>query len=326
MAKTHSLQEEDNDTSRNLDRKSSILRIAESSGSVGGNILYGEVSKQGKWTKSNRANGPEVGVELKDRVTVVIPTLNEEEAIGSVIDEVKVQGINNILVADGYSDDRTVEIASGRGANVQMQHGRGKAGALLMAFEAVLTPYLLVLDGDGSYDPADIVKFLPLMGSYDFVKGVRERNRNMSSLHKLGNAVITKTFDLLFGTSIGDVCSGMYLLKTDAVRNLHLEKHPLTVEQEIAAQMVQFTGRVTTVPIDYRRRVGGVSKTKTWTQGIRDIITNFDLARTYNPIMLFSLVATFAVIPAMLLIGYASLLYQANDSLGNRLFLSRSAL
>jgi len=250
-----------------------------------------------------------VAQKMRDQVTVVIPTLNEEEAIGSLIEEVTSQGFDKIVVADGYSKDRTVEVTSRLGAEVVMQHGRGKAGALLTAFNVVSTPYLVIMDGDGSYDPADISKFLPLLDSYDFVKGVRAVNGNMSGLHKLGNKVITKTFDLLFGTSIGDVCSGMYMLRTDAVRNLHLEKHPMTVEQEIAAEMVLAAGPITTVPINYRQRAGGVTKTNTWRQGFRDLLTNFDLARTYNPIMLFSVIGTMFLIPALGLLGYASLLY-----------------
>lgn len=245
----------------------------------------------------------------KDNITIVIPTLNEAESVGPLIQELTSQGFDKILIVDGYSHDKTVEVASRSGAEVIMQNGRGKAGGLLTAFLIVSTPYLVVMDGDGSYNPADVSKFLPLMGTYDFVKGVRAKNENMPRLHKLGNDILTKTFDLLFGTSVGDICSGMYLLKTDIVRNLILEKHPMTVEQEIAAAIVQASGSITTVPIDYRKRSGGVSKTKTWRQGFRDLITNFDLARTHNPIMLFSAIATIVLIPALVLLGYATSLY-----------------
>jgi dolichol-phosphate mannosyltransferase len=244
----------------------------------------------------------------RDQITVVIPTLNEEEAIGPLIAEVKSQGFDRIIVADGYSQDRTAEVAADVGAEVMMQHGKGKAGALLTAFQRATTPYLVVMDGDGSYDPSDIRKLIPLMGTYDFVKGVRERNENMSLVHRLGNRIITRTFDLLFGTSIGDVCSGMYMLRTEKVRDLHPEKHPLTVEQEIAAEMVLSSGPISTIPINYRRRAGGTSKTNTWRQGFRDLVTNFDLARTYNPVLLFSLLAAFAIIPALGLLVYALVL------------------
>ena len=249
------------------------------------------------------------GETLGSQVTVIIPTLNEEEAIGPLVDEIKVLGYQQILVVDGYSKDGTVKVADDYGAAVIAQHGRGKAGAFLTAFPVVTTPYLVVMDGDGSYAPVDLEKFMPLMGSYDFVKGVRARNGSMSRAHKIGNSIITKTFDLLFGTFIGDVCSGMYMMRSELAKGLHVEKHPLTVEQEIAAEMVLSSRRISTVPIDYRRRVGGKSKTKTWRQGFRDLATNFDLARTYNPITLFAFLATLVLIPAFAVLGLAAWLY-----------------
>ena len=243
---------------------------------------------------------------MRGKVTIVIPTLDEGETIGPLVDEINALGYHKILVVDGYSKDGTAKIAGDHGAAVIMQHGRGKAGAFLTAFPMVTTPCLIAMDGDGSYEPFDLDKFMPLLDSHDFVKGVRERNGNMSMLHKIGNSVITKTFDLLFGTSIGDVCSGMYLMRTELVKVLHLEKHPLTVEQEIAAEMVLSSRRVTTVPVGYRKRMGGKSKTKTWRQGFRDLVTNFDLARTYNPVILFAVGATLFLIPAFVTLGIAS--------------------
>jgi dolichol-phosphate mannosyltransferase len=90
---------------------------------------------------------------LRDKVTVVVLTLNEAEAVGPLIEEVKACGYRNILVVDGYSTDRTDKIASSLGAEVVRQHGKGKAGAVLTAREIVKTPYFIVMDGDYTYDP-----------------------------------------------------------------------------------------------------------------------------------------------------------------------------
>jgi dolichol-phosphate mannosyltransferase len=251
---------------------------------------------------------------LRDKVTVVIPTLNEAESIGSLLDEIASKGYSRILIVDGYSKDLTPVIARERGAEVIMQEGQGKAGAIVTAFHTVSTPYLIVMDGDGSYDPADLDKFLPLLDDYDLIKGARITNENMSGLHRLGNRIITRTFNLLFGTTIVDICSGMYLLRTEKVASLSFEKHPLTLEQEVAAQLVLSSSRITSVPINYRQRFGGTSKTRTWRQGFRDLVTNFDLARTYNPILLFSLLASLAILPAFGLLIYALVLnYAFND-------------
>jgi dolichol-phosphate hexosyltransferase len=263
---------------------------------------------------------------LRDKVTIVIPTLNEAESIGRLLDEITSRGYGRILVADGYSKDQTAVIAKGRGAEVIMQEGQGKAGAIVTAFHTVSTPYLVVMDGDGSYDPADLDKFLPLLDDYDFVKGARIANGNMSRLHRLGNQIITRTFNLLFGTAIVDICSGMYLLRTEKVASLSFEKHPLTLEQEIAAQLVLSSSRITDVPINYRKRFGGKSKTRTWRQGFRDLLTNFDLARTYNPILLFSFLASLAIIPAFGLLAYALVLNYAFNSYHSGYFLGSAIL
>ena len=251
---------------------------------------------------------------MRDQVTVVIPTLDEEEAIGPLIDEVRAAGYNNILVVDGYSRDSTRNAVDSRGVKLILQEGAGKAGALSTAFQNAPALYVAVMDGDGSYAPSDLDRFLPSLPRFDFIQGVRNWKEGMSRTHRFGNYVITNTFNLLFGTNIGDVCSGLYVIETGLARRLDFSKHPLTVEQEIIAQAVLSSAKFTTVPINYRRRFGGKSKTNTWRQGFRDLITNFDLARTHNPILLFSFLAMLATVPALFFLGYASFLYLVNGN------------
>ncbi|MDG6921172.1 MAG: glycosyltransferase [Nitrososphaerota archaeon] len=252
---------------------------------------------------------------MRDQVTIVIPTLNEEEAIGPLIDEVRAAGYCNILIVDGYSKDGTTTVVGSKGAKFVLQEGAGKAGALATAFQGVITtPYVAILDGDGSYAPSDLDRFLPLLSRFDFIKGVRNWKESMSRTHRLGNLIITSTFNLLFGTNIGDVCSGMYVIDAGLARQLDFSKHPLTVEQEILAQAVLASTRITSIPINYRKRFGGKSKTNTWRQGFRDLITNFDLARTHNPILLFSFLATLGFVPALFFLGYALFLFLAHGN------------
>lgn len=80
---------------------------------------------------------------IKDQVTVVLPVLNEEKAIGEVITEVKSAGYRNILVLDGYSKDETASIAGSMGVTVIFQHGAGKAGAVKTAIEDEHTIHLV---------------------------------------------------------------------------------------------------------------------------------------------------------------------------------------
>jgi glycosyltransferase involved in cell wall biosynthesis len=241
-------------------------------------------------------------------VTVVIPTLNEEEAIGPLIDEVKAAGYGRILVVDGYSKDGTARVAAERGAKVVGQHGRGKTGAVLVARDVVDTPYFLLMDGDYSYDPADIDRFARHANGYDHIIGFRPRNSPyISRTHKVGNWILTKTFNLLMGSNVPDVACGMYLMRTEKVKQLTLDRQGFEIDQEIAAQML-LDGKVTYVPINYRARLGK-AKAPTWRQGFRALFAIIGLAIRYNPILLFSVLASLVLVPAFVLLLYASYLY-----------------
>jgi glycosyltransferase involved in cell wall biosynthesis len=246
--------------------------------------------------------------ELRDRVTVVIPTLNEEEAIGPLIDEIKEAGYGRILVVDGYSKDKTVKIASDKGAKVVGQHGRGKTGAVLVARDIVDTPYFLLMDGDYSYDPKDIDKFVRHSNGYDHIIGFRPKDSPyISRTHKIGNWILTKTFNILMGSNVPDVACGMYLMRTEKVKQLILDRQGFEIDQEIAAQML-LDGKVTYVPINYRARLGK-AKAPTWRQGFRALFAIIGLAIRYNPILLFSVLASLILVPAFVLLLYASYLY-----------------
>jgi len=174
----------------------------------------------------------------KDDITVVIPVLNEEEGIEKVIKRVKKEGYINILVVDGYSTDNTVSLAIKNGVNVIFQHGKGKTGAIKTAIEQLNTQFFVVMDGDCTYNPKDIENFLIHARSYDEIIGVRTTGRhNIPFLNRFGNWLINFIFNLLFGTTLNDVCSGMYLLNTGFAKELTFTTNGFDVEVEIAAQV-----------------------------------------------------------------------------------------
>jgi len=241
----------------------------------------------------------------KDDVTVVLPTLNEEEAVGQVVHELRQAGYRNILVIDGYSTDGTVKVAEANGCPVVLQHSMGKCGAIETATETVKTPFMLVMDGDCTYDPKDIDSFLAHAKMYDHIIGARiNGRRNIPRLNRVGNWVLTQAFNMLMGTKLSDVCSGMYLINTDVARRLELDTKSFDVEVEIAAQTATRT-RVTEVPIGYRERVGR-QKLRSWRHGFQIMRTIFRLARTYNPALLFSAIVALATIPAMFILGWVA--------------------
>jgi dolichol-phosphate mannosyltransferase len=240
-------------------------------------------------------------LEAGKTITIVIPTLQEEQGIARVLEELHQLDLRNILVVDGYSSDRTADIASEAGAKVVYQHGKGKTGAIKTAIDKVDTPYMLVMDGDFTYDASCIERFLQHMRSYDEVVGARVGNtESMTRLHKFGNKMITKIFNVLMNTSLSDVCSGMYLLRTSSARELNLDTDGFDVEAEIAAQMAS-SGSITEVPVTYRPRLGR-QKLSTWRHGFKIVRSIFRLARLYNPGAFYSMLGSLVVIPAGLLL------------------------
>ncbi len=242
-------------------------------------------------------------IDINKLITIVIPTLNEEKGIEDTIKELHSLGITNILVVDGYSKDNTVEVARRLNARVIYQHGKGKTGALKTAVEHVSTPYMLVMDGDFTYDAMCIDRFVEHMDNYDEIIGARipVDKDSMTGLHKIGNRVITKIFNFLMNTNISDVCSGMYMLKTNTVKDIDFNTTGFDVEAEIAAQIATI-GNITEVPINYRPRVGR-QKLSTWKHGYRIIKSIFHLARMYNPGALYSFFVGLLLIPAGIILG-----------------------
>jgi glycosyltransferase involved in cell wall biosynthesis len=258
--------------------------------------------------------------ELNRAITVVIPTLNEKSGISKVIQELHSLNVNNILVIDGYSKDGTVETAKKLGAEVIYQQGKGKTGALKTAIDVVETPYMLVMDGDFTYDASCIERLVQHMKSYDEIIGARipTDKESMTSLHKFGNKVITRVFNLLLSTNITDVCSGMYLLRTETVRDIHLSTTGFDVEVEIAAQIAS-SGRITEVPINYRPRMGK-QKLSTWKHGFKIIKSIVNLGRTYNPGVFYSMLGSMITIPASLMLGNSVLEWVVTGNIGSPWF------
>jgi len=95
-------------------------------------------------------------------VCILIPTLNEATTIGELIKDFKNEGFSNILVIDGNSRDGTAQIAEAEGARVVLQTGKGKGQAVIQALEVIESPYVLMVDGDGTFIPPELLQSLTL--------------------------------------------------------------------------------------------------------------------------------------------------------------------
>jgi len=239
----------------------------------------------------------------KDDITVVIPVLNEEEAIRHVLNSVQDAGYRKIIVVDGHSKDNTVQIVKKTGVKLFFQEGKGKTGALKTAFQKINTPFVIIMDGDCTYDPNEIENFFPYISKYDQVIGKRSIGTDkIPPLNRVGNHLINKLFNIIFNTKLSDVCSGMYALTTDFANKIKLETSGFDVEVEIAA-LASIYGKIIEIPINYYERVG-VQKLRPIRDGYRIISSIFLLGIKHRQLKLIKLFAFVSFLSTILIIGF----------------------
>lgn len=203
---------------------------------------------------------------MRPRVAVVIPTLDEEAAIGDVLAAVPRDVADEIIVADSGSTDRTVELARRGGARVVTELRRGYGRACSVGAAAAGDCDILVfLDGDGS-DPPELIPELvaPIAeGRCDFVIGSRVRGRREPgslSLHQVfAGRAVGLALRLLYGVRFTDM-GPFRAIRRDALAALGLRETTYGWNLEMQMRAARAGLRVVEIPVAHRRRVGGASK------------------------------------------------------------------
>lgn len=210
-------------------------------------------------------------------VSVIIPTMNEEQSIGLVIDEVK-EALRSrrfeILVVDTNSRDRTRAIAAEKGAVVVDEPRRGYGRAYKTGFERASGDLIATLDADMTYPASEIPKLVGLLESkeLDFVTTNRFANMEKGAMglkHRVGNWLLSATTRLLFRVKVKDSQSGMWVFRKAVLSGLDLASDGMSLSEEIKIEAFR-KARAAEVPITYRARVGEV-KLNTWRDGIGNL-------------------------------------------------------
>jgi glycosyltransferase (TIGR04182 family) len=240
----------------------------------------------------------------KDEVCILIPTLNEDLTIGKIVREFRELGYSHILVIDGNSTDNTVKISRESGANVSTQSGKGKGNAIVEAFNLIDQPYILMLDGDGTYSPKDAEKMLtPLFSGFDQVIGDRLINAEEGSFSRLnlfGNHMVNFLFKVAHSRDLQDILSGYRAFTRPAIQQMNLKEKGFEIETEISVESVRNGQRVMVVPIKYSRRPGTVTKLSPFHDGIKIVSTIYRLARMNNPMFYFGMMGVFTSVLGIL--------------------------
>ena len=236
--------------------------------------------------------------------TVIIPVLNEAEALPIVLRELVENGVprERVLIVDGYSSDGSREIAESMGFRVILQEGKGKAMAIKTGVENTGSECIVFMDGDYTYPARYIHDLLrQLERGYDLVIGSRVylEKGSQSSLFKLGNKALSLFFKILFGVKLSDVLSGMYSARRKLLREIGFEFTGFSVESEIVAHAASTGFRVTEVPIGYRRRIG--RKKLSVRHGFKIAVDMVRLTWRYNPVFLIFALGALMLIPGLYL-------------------------
>ena len=200
------------------------------------------------------------------RVALVIPTLDEEEAIGGVIAAVPRDAVDDIIVVDSGSTDSTVERAAAAGARIISLRERGYGRACWAGADAAADCDIVVfLDGDGSDCPELIPHLVePIAaGRYDFVIGSRARGKrepgSMAAHQLLAGRIIGVATRLLYGVHYTDMCP-FRAIRHDALMRLGMCEDTYGWNLEMQMRAARAGLRILELPVAHRRRAGGMSK------------------------------------------------------------------
>ncbi|MAK41906.1 MAG: glycosyltransferase family 2 protein [Candidatus Thermoplasmatota archaeon] len=203
------------------------------------------------------------------RLTVMLPTLNEFHALESVVkriplNKLKSQGFETqIVVIDGGSIDGTVELAMDLGCHLIEQSGDGKGAGIRQGFQYFLEEnrdFLVMLDADGTYDAKEIPDLLEKLNHHDVVIGNRLNHRldskAMTRLNWVGNYLLTWLAVALYGIDIRDLCSGYWAFSRDAIEKLQLNSMRFEIEAEMYTSAVFRDLSIGEVDVAYHPRIG----------------------------------------------------------------------
>ena len=203
------------------------------------------------------------------KISVVIPTLNEALAIAEVVASVPKDGVAQIIVVDNGSIDGTAERASAAGAQVVHEPRRGYGSACLAGAKAARGSDIIVfLDGDRSDDPRqlDLIAAPLIQKQADLTIGSRiggELERGSMPLHgRLGNRLVVLILRGLYGVRITDIGS-FRAIRTRALFNLNMEQMTYGWPVEMIVKAARKGLRIKSIPIRYRKRIGASKVTGT---------------------------------------------------------------
>ncbi len=217
------------------------------------------------------------------KITIVVPTLNEEATLDKVLKSVKKYG-DEIIVIDGHSKDNTEKIAIKNKTKFVYDNGRGKGDAIRKSLKIAKHPIVVFIDADGSHEAGDIPKLVqPIReDKADMVVASRMAGGSdelFSDFHQFirltGSMIINLCINYRWNIRLSDSQNGYRAILKDVGNHIKLTSNITTIEQEMIMKCLNYGYRVINVPSHEYSRLGGISKvivSKLWAKYLLNLI------------------------------------------------------
>lgn len=206
------------------------------------------------------------------KISLLIPTKNEAEGIGWLLDEVR-PFVDEVVVIDGHSTDNTVHVCRSRNVPVVLDNGKGKGAAIREGLRQLTGDIIVMIDGDGSHEVRDIPRLVdPILNEEaDLVIASRIRGGS-DELHgdfthfirNLGGGLITMAINYRWNVRLTDVLNGFRAIRREAALGLKLTADDFDIEQQMVVQCLKRGFKVMDIPSHESVRKWGTSKLPTF--------------------------------------------------------------
>jgi glycosyltransferase involved in cell wall biosynthesis len=222
-------------------------------------------------------------------VSIVIPAMNEADAIGAVVSSLRAAASwrEIVVVDDGSTDDTSARARAAGACVVRHPYNKGNGAAVKTGIRRASGEFVLIIDADGQHPPDDAQRIAARLGEFDLVIGARSGATQATAARRAGNALLNRFASYLTSRPIPDLTSGFRGARTECLREfLHLLPNGFSTPTTTTLAFIKAGYNVAFEPIDARQRSGD-SKIRFVHDGTRFLLILLKIVTLFSPLRIF---------------------------------------